>query len=82
MGFIFGEHSAGFGSASGGWVEEYGFFDLGEGGAQFAHAHWCSGVCCFALDESGDGEGEHAVKDVDADLLVGPVEHRAERHDP
>ena len=25
---------------------------------------------------------EHAAKDVDADLLVGPVEHRAERHDP
>jgi len=30
--------------------------------------------------EVGDGQGEYAVEDVDTDLLVGPVVHRAERH--
>jgi hypothetical protein len=29
-----------------------------------------------AAHEVGDGEGEHAGEDVDADLGLGPVEHR------
>ena len=32
----------------------------------------------FAAHEVGDGEGEHAVEDVDPDFLFGPVVHRGE----
>jgi hypothetical protein len=40
-----------------------------------------AGAGGLAAHQVGDGEGEHAVEDVDADLLVGPVEHGGERHD-
>ena len=75
-----GEHASGAGAAFAAVVvEQDGFADAGEFGEQFAHRHVQSGAVGLAAHEVGDGEGQDAVEDVDADLLVGPVVHRPER---
>jgi len=43
------------------------------------HAHGPPGALGLSTHEAGHHQGEDAVKDVDTDLLIGPVEHRAER---
>src|SRR5665647_2710533 len=55
--------------------------DPAQGRQEVADGEVHSGVVGFAAHEVGDGEGEDAVEDVDADLGVGPVEHRGEPHD-
>ena len=35
----------------------------------------------LAHHEAGERQGEHAIKDMDADLLFGPMEHGRKGHD-
>ena len=58
-----------------GGVEQDGFFDAAQGGQEFADAEVEAGLVGLSSHEVGDGEGEDAVEDVDADLGLGPVEH-------
>jgi len=37
------------------------------------------GLFCFTDHESGDCKREHAVEDMQADLLIAPMEHRGKR---
>ena len=76
-----GEHAPGAGPAPFALVEQHGLLDAGEGAEQFPYAHVEPVAVGFADHEPGDGQGEHAVEDVDPDLLVGPVEHGREGHD-
>jgi hypothetical protein len=76
-----GEQAAGAGASFAAVVvEQDGFADAGEFGEEFAHGQVQAGVFGFAAHQVRDGEGEDAVEDVDADLLVGPVVQRAEGH--
>ena len=36
----------------------------------------------LAAHQVGDLQGQHAGEGMDADVVLGPVEHRGERHDP
>jgi hypothetical protein len=77
-----GEQSLGSGTAFAAVVvEQDGFADAGEFGEEFTYGQVQAGVFGVAAHEVGDGQREHAVEEVDADLLVGPVVHGAERHD-
>ena len=79
MGFMSVRSALGAGSAFAAVVvEQDGFADAGQFVEQFADGQVQAGVVGLAAHEVGDGEGEDAVEDVDADLLVGPVVHRAE----
>jgi hypothetical protein len=62
-------------------VEQHGLFDFTEGAEQLAHTHVQAGLGRLSTHEPGQRQGEYAVKDVDADLVVGPVEHGVERDD-
>jgi hypothetical protein len=53
-------------------VEWDGFADAGQFVDEFADGQVQAGVFGGAAHEVGDGQGEHGVEHVDADLLVGP----------
>ena len=80
-GVAVGEHAPGLGPAAGGGVDHDCFLDPGEGVQELADGHAEPGLGGLAAHEVGDGQGKHAVEGVHADLLVGPVEHRAEGDD-
>ena len=71
-----GEHPAGFGSSSGGGVDQQGLLDAGQGVEQLADAHGQSGLVGVAAHEVGDLQGQYAGEQMDADVVVGPVAHR------
>src|SRR5712691_952570 len=73
-----GEHAVGPGPAPLAGVEQDGLADSGQLGEQGAHRQVQSGPGCAAAHEVGELQGEHAGEDVDADVVLGPVEHRAE----
>src|SRR6266702_4780623 len=73
-----GEHAVGPGPAAVAGVEQDGFADAGQLGEQGAHGQVQPGAGGAAAHEVGELEGEHAGEDVDADVVLGPVEHRAE----
>ena len=74
-----GEYAAGFGSPAGGGVDQDGLFDAGEGVEQLADRQVQAVLVGVAAHQVGDLQGQYAGEDVDADVVVGPVVHRAER---
>src|SRR5674476_368070 len=77
-----GEDALGSGSAFvAGGVEQDGFLDAGEVGQELADAEVQSGLVGLSAHEVGDGQGQDAVEDGDADFGLGPVEHRGEPDD-
>src|SRR6266702_3494529 len=73
-----GEHAPSPGAAFAAVVvEQHGFLDAGQLGQQLADRQVQAGVVGLAAQQVGDGQGQHAVEDMDADLLVGPVVHGA-----
>jgi hypothetical protein len=64
---------AGLGAAPGGGVDQDGFLDAGEGSEEFAYRHGLTRAGSPASHQVGDGQGEYAGEDVDADVVVGPV---------
>jgi hypothetical protein len=64
-----------------GVVQQNGFADAGEVLEQFPDGNAQAGAGGSAAHQVRDGKGEDAVEDVEADLLVGPGLHGAERHD-
>ncbi len=46
-----------------------------------ADAHVQPGAFGLAAHEVGELQGEHAGEGVHADVVLGPAEHRGERHD-
>src|SRR5258708_4693016 len=76
-----GEHAVGPGPAPVAGVEEDGLADAGQFAEQGADGQVQSGLGGAAAHEVGELEGEHAGEDVDADVVLGPVEHRAEGGD-
>jgi len=75
-----GEHAPGLGPPAGGGVDQHALFDPGQGGQQFADAEVQAGLARDAAHQVGELEGEHAGEQVHADVVVGPVVHRGERH--
>ncbi len=73
-----GEHAVGPGPAAVAGVEQDGLADAGELAEQGADGQVQSGAGGAAAHEVGELEGEHAGEDVDADVVLGPVEHWAE----
>jgi len=74
-----GEHALSAGAALAAVVvEQHGLLDTCELRDQLAHRQVQSGAGGLAAHQVGDGQGQHSVEDVDADLGVGPVVHRAE----
>jgi len=53
-------------------------FDPRQRRKEFAHAHAHAGMVRLAHHEARRHQRHHAVRDVHADLLIGPVEHRRE----
>src|SRR5258707_2993384 len=76
-----GEHAVGPGPAPVAGVEQDGLADAGQFAEQGADGQVQSGLGGAAAHEVGELEGEHAGEDVDADVVLGPVEHRAEGGD-
>src|SRR5258708_17052492 len=76
-----GEHAVGPGPATVAGVEQDGLADAGQFAEQGADGQVQSGLGGAAAHEVGELEGEHAGEDVDADVVLGPVEHRAEGGD-
>ena len=76
----FGEHAVGSGPAAVAMVEQDGLADAGELTQQFADGHPQSGAGGAKAHEVGDLQGQDAGEDVDADVVLGPVVHRGERH--
>ena len=74
----FGQHAVGSGPAALALVEQHGLADPGEFGEEFAHGHVQACPAGFQAHEVGDLQGEDAGEDVDADVVLGPVEHGAE----
>ena len=64
-----------------GGVEQDGFLDAGQVSQEFADAEVQAALVGLSAHEVGDGQGQDAVEDVDADLGLGPVEHRGEPDD-
>ena len=62
-------------------VEQDGLADAGQLAEQFADRHAKPGAGGVKAHEVGDLQGQDAGKDVDADVVLGPVVHRAERDD-
>ena len=62
-------------------VEQHCFLDPGQGAEEFAYAHGHPARAGLPGHQPGHHQGEHAIKGMDADFLVGPVEHRGERDD-
>ena len=58
-----------------------GLADGGELAEQFADGHVESCLPGAVAHEVGELEGQDAGEDVDADVVLGPVVHRGERHD-
>jgi len=73
-----GEHAVGPGPAPDAGVEQDGLADAGQFAGQSAGRQVQSGPGGAAAHEVGELEGEHAGDDVDDDVVLGPVEHRAE----
>ena len=73
-----GEHAVGPGPAPDAGVEQDGLADAGQFAGQSAGRQVQSGLGGAAAHEVGELEGEHAGEDVDDDVVLGPVEHRAE----
>src|SRR5208283_4954884 len=73
-----GEHAVGPGPAPVAGVEQDSLADAGQFADQAADGQVQSGAGCAAAHEVGELEGEYAGEDVDADVVLGPVEHGAE----
>src|SRR5665647_3380450 len=73
-----GEYPPGPGTAPVSLVEQDGLLDPTQLREQFSDAHGKLGPISLSCHEAGGHQCEHAVKGVDADLLVRPVEHRVE----
>src|SRR5665647_3055062 len=77
-----GEDALGAGSAFvPGGGEQDGFFDATQGREQLTDAEVQAAVVGLSAHQVCDGQGEHAVEDVDPDLGLGPVEHGGEPDD-
>jgi hypothetical protein len=75
-----GDHASGAGSSAVGLVEQHGFLDAAQVAQQPADGQVESGVVGVAAHEVGDLQRQRAVEGVHADLVLGPVVHRRERH--
>ena len=60
-----------------GGVEQDGLLDAGELGEELADRQAEAGPAGPAAHEVGDLEGQDAGEDVDPDVVLGPVVHRA-----
>src|SRR5258708_16099738 len=76
-----GEHAVGPGPAPVAGVEQDGLADAVQFAEQGADGQVQSGLGGAAAHAVGELEGEHAGEDVDADVVLGPVDHRAEGAD-
>ena len=68
-----------FGASSGAGVDQDGFCDAGEVAEELANGQVQSGLAGPQPHQAGDLQGEDAGEDVDADVVLGPVEHPGER---
>src|SRR5258708_15044554 len=76
-----GEHAVGPGPAPVAGVEQDGLADAGQFAEQGADGQVQSGLGGAAAHDVVELEAEHAGEDVDGDVVLGPVEQRAEGGD-